>query len=387
MHAGMAAGAVFLMVAVVATAAALERFSTFYQGELSRVDNRELPLDGLRGIAALLVVAHHAGISYTWLVSGQWKTDSAFIMWLGPGGVTMFFMLTGYLFWKKARAAKGKVNAMNLWRGRLYRIGPLYWFSLCPILIIAVIKTDAGVLVPANWQEFLRLVTLGAIHWKPTGDTDFATYNAYVVWTLYFEWRFYAFLPLLSFMSTGRKTYWLAILAYFVPVAGFWLNFNPWPWLMCILSFIPGMICAVVLDDDRLRSRLRQPASAAIALFAMAFFFSIQYDPWSVPALPGALLPVFVVAAAGNNFFGLLTHPAIRCLGTISYSLYLLHGIIFYLTSSALKQMGLTGLSLLNYWVVITISAVAAVLVCAATYRWIEFPFLARRHATTVNKA
>jgi peptidoglycan/LPS O-acetylase OafA/YrhL len=89
-----------------------------------------------------------------------------------------------------------------------------------------------------------------------------------------------------------------------------------------------------------------------------------------------------VVTAAGNNFGGLLIHPALRCLGTISYSLYLLHGILFYLLINGLKAAGLTALPEISYWIILAIAVIPICVFCAATYRWIEFPFLSQSHKT-----
>jgi len=135
-----------------------------------------------------------------------------------------------------------------------------------------------------------------------------------------------------------------------------------------------------LLDDDQRRSRLRRAAVTVLALAALASIF--VFRPWHArySGIPGALLaPVFLVAAAGNTFFGFLVHPAVRCLGAISYSLYLLHGTVFYVTVLVLKKMGLANLSEMNYWLIITLAAMATTVLCAATYRWIEFPFMTHR--------
>lgn len=44
------------------------------------------------------------------------------------------------------------------------------------------------------------------------------------------------------------------------------------------------------------------------------------------------------------------------------------------------RPAGLADLPQLDYWIVITITAIATILLCAATYRWIEFPFLSISH-------
>jgi peptidoglycan/LPS O-acetylase OafA/YrhL len=69
-----------------------------------------------------------------------------------------------------------------------------------------------------------------------------------------------------------------------------------------------------------------------------------------------------------------------RCLGAMSFSLYLLHGIAFRLVFRLLKSAGLTSLPELDYWLIIFATAIITTLICATTYRWIEFPFLSLSH-------
>lgn len=112
---GILAGGVAMMLVVIATAAVIARCSTFYRRELAETGNREPALDGLRGMAALMVATHHAALCCTWLKTGDWgEAQSPVLQLFGPAGVTIFFMLTGYLFWGKARAMNGKMSAWKL---------------------------------------------------------------------------------------------------------------------------------------------------------------------------------------------------------------------------------------------------------------------------------
>ena len=379
---GILTGGLVMMLAVIATTAVIARYSKFYRRELAASGNRELALDGLRGMAALMVAMHHAALSRSWLMTGQWgDAQSPVLQLCAPAGVIIFFMLTGYLFWGKARAMNGKMNAFKLWRGRLYRIAPLYLFSLLIVLLVAAIQTGGHWLALANWKPLLRLFALGALSWHNVGPVNLGDYNAGVVWTLWYEWMFYLALPFIAWLAVGRKTLWAAMLVY---------------------------------ASDFCRS-LVQPEFAARSVFYLGHALSgvagkstVTLRNWSAPPLPrlhclqrcrcawlgrgyllskvpslslaGALFPLFFVAAAGNSFFGFLTHPAIRCLGALSFSLYLLHGIMFRLVFRLLKTAGLTDWPQLDYWLIIIATAMATTLLCAATYRWIEFPFLSLSH-------
>jgi peptidoglycan/LPS O-acetylase OafA/YrhL len=380
---GILAGGLVMMLAVIATAAVIARHGKFYRREMAETGKRELALDGLRGMAALMVATHHAALSYTWLLTGQWGAARTPVLQLfGPGGVIIFFMLTGYLFWGKARAMNGKMDAWKLWRGRLFRIAPLYLFSVLLVLIVAAIDTGGHWLALKNWKPLLSLLALGASGWHNIGQINFLDYNAGVVWTLKYEWRFYLVLPFVAWFATGRKIFGVAIIYYILTIVCLWFNLNSQPGLF----FILGMLCPVLLEDQKLRSQLCGPIAAGVTLLLTLFWCALNWNSMLANGVPpsvsiaSALFPLFFVAAAGNSFFGFLTHPAIRCLGAMSFSLYLIHGIAFRLLFRMLKTDGLTDLPRLDYWLLIIATAIATTLLCAATYRWIEFPFLSASH-------
>src|SRR6266705_803343 len=99
---GILACGVLTMLAVIVTAAGIAHYSSFYRREMAESGNRALALDGLRGVAALMVATHHAAMSCIWLSTGGWgQTGSPVLQLFGPAGVILFFMLTGCLFWAR----------------------------------------------------------------------------------------------------------------------------------------------------------------------------------------------------------------------------------------------------------------------------------------------
>jgi len=383
---GILVGSLMMMLAVIGTTAIFSRFSPFYRRELA-VANRELPLDGLRGLAALMVATHHAALCHNWLKTGVWfDSGSRVIQHFGPAGVLLFFMLTGYLFWGKARASKGWMNPFRLWRGRILRIAPLYLFSLGLILLVALVEQGGNWLTIANWKPMLRLLALGALPWQAIGNFYPGEYNANVIWTLAYEWRFYLILPFIAWLALNRKILGFTVTTYVLIAAGIWFDLAVTPGLY----FIFGMLAAELLQDPSCRKPLQRPALAATALFVCVMLCWLCYDSGrtelSRDLLALICFPVFLTAAAGNTFFGFLTNPAMRCLGAISFSLYLLHGILFKFAGYILKMEGWSNLSLTQFWLIHIGVAVLTVCLCAATYRWIEFPFLSISHRNARRK-
>ena len=85
-------------------------------------------IDGLRGYLAFAVFLSHSSIWYFYLHFGRWDVpQSNFYTHLGQSSVTLFFMITGFLFWSKL--LDGRVQPIDwsrLYLSRLFRLVPLY---------------------------------------------------------------------------------------------------------------------------------------------------------------------------------------------------------------------------------------------------------------------
>ena len=160
-------------------------------------DSRLPGLDGLRGWAALAVLAGHC-----WFNSGMWKIDEGGLLALmaaSSSGVDVFFVLSGfvlYLPWAEGRSDPSD----GYWRKRAARLLPLYWMLLIlavglewllPRLAEPTDVTGAGVLPLVAHLTFLHLPLEGL--GVPTGLLPAA-----LTWTLCIEVAFYAVLPVIA---------------------------------------------------------------------------------------------------------------------------------------------------------------------------------------------
>jgi peptidoglycan/LPS O-acetylase OafA/YrhL len=91
-------------------------------------------IDGLRGWLALGVFFTHVALMYAYNVSGAWEAPaSAFYRLTGEIAVSLFFMITGFLFWTRALRGGDAFDAAALYRSRLRRIVPMYLVSVALI--------------------------------------------------------------------------------------------------------------------------------------------------------------------------------------------------------------------------------------------------------------
>lgn len=109
---------------------------------ISQNTKKELWIENLRGMAALLVF-----ISHLYMVNG---TSIGFI--IGRIGVVWFFLITGYLS-VKSRQKKSRTRYL---RNRFIRMYPVYWFLLIMQCMVMAVFQDKKIL----WQEFLFNMTL-----------------------------------------------------------------------------------------------------------------------------------------------------------------------------------------------------------------------------------
>ncbi|HEY4387409.1 MAG TPA: acyltransferase [Ktedonobacteraceae bacterium] len=152
-------------------------------------------LDGVRAIAALFVIGFHIdAINKTDLwVPWQHPFASALITF-GGSGVTLFFVLSGFLlFMPYAKAllfAAKWPSARQFYVRRALRILPGYYTAL--ILIIVLFQHQY--LQSAYWKRLLLFVTM-------LMDSSPQTFRQLdgPFWTLAIEWQFYMLMPLIMF--------------------------------------------------------------------------------------------------------------------------------------------------------------------------------------------
>ncbi len=365
--------AIVVVFACVFMASVMARKSGFYRGILGDSVDRELPLDGARGLLALAVLAHHSDFAHQWLTTGRWESNSSLIVFFGQGAVLVFFMITGYLFWGKAMQATGRVSSITLWMGRLRRLGPLYIFSALLVLLVSL-----PTVLASSWhdgaQYVIHLSSLGLLKWTNLNELDSTTLNGGVQWSLWFEWRFYLVLPLLAWFAVERRVFILCglVIAWVLSTKSSFGTLGAGYWT----AFLPGLLAAHLLQKESARKRLTTHF-AAISVLVWCIVVLVLTKCGGIRWSLVALVPVFFAVAAGNTFFGILSHPATRLLGTISYSVYLLHCIILMGVLKALKFAFDFNQLPLHYYSVLLIGIGAFVIVaCSVSYRWIEHPAL-----------
>jgi peptidoglycan/LPS O-acetylase OafA/YrhL len=335
---------------------------------------RFVAVDGLRGYLALSVFLHHSVIWYYYLHTSQWDLPpSRFYIHLGQSSVALFFMITAFLFFSKIMdARKTGIDWTKLLVGRVMRLGPLYLFAMAIMLTIIAWTTRGQIRVPASslakavasWLSF-------SIPGRPDINTVPGTLvTSGVTWSLVYEWFFYLALPALALLfRAGVPLLYVGLSAASIAAVPAWgLE------LKIAEAFLGGMVASVLVRSETF-CRYARKGVFSLVILGCGYMVVTDYGS-AFERRPLALLSlIFVLIAAGNDLFGMLSRAGSRVLGELAYGIYLLHGILLFTTFQLLLQTDVVrAMSPEVHWLLIMALTVALILICFATFRWIETP-------------
>lgn len=383
---------VLINLAALLTAAAVLRLVGSLRREIAggRDDARLSSLDGLRGLLCVGVIIHHAAVTVAMAHAGDgWpKAESPVLELLGHSAVAFFFCITGFLFWGRVIDHGLDFAWLAFYRGRLLRIVPLYVLMAALATMLLLNEPGVGAIGGRTFATFFgEVFSFGFQNWSPIDVGTHAirteSFDAGVHWTLRYEWVFYAALPMLAAFARGWRSIVIAALA----VWGIKANGSHTA-LPISAMFGIGMLAAYAVRSPTLVRWMTGSAATSIVFAGVALLLICsQSRPWMFGLAPTAngMSPlafvltaiIFTPIAAGNSLGGLLNGAPLRLLGTVSYSVYLIHGIVLYVARPWLLPL-VEPASMPNwtYWLAI---AAVTLIICAlscVTYTLIEQPFI-----------
>jgi len=160
-------------------------------------------LDGLRGLAVLMVFVSHASKNNMNLLPGLDLSG------IGKSGVYLFFLLSSFLltlpFLAKGKAAFTLRPMANYFVRRFFRIYPLFAFYLLTCILGTWSVVRFQVATPLGGIPF-------ALNWSEMLDHLLLQKGYSVTWSIPVEFRYYFVLPLVAavFVFIVKARLWLS---------------------------------------------------------------------------------------------------------------------------------------------------------------------------------
>jgi peptidoglycan/LPS O-acetylase OafA/YrhL len=268
-------------------------------------------LDALRGIAAMMVVFYH----YIYLYDKQYGHSFDVPGWinLGQTGVHLFFIISGFvIFWTLRRANR----PMDFVFSRFSRLYPAFWAAL---LITFTFTSLIGPLDRAvSWEAFAANLTMfqGFLGYRHIDG---------VYWTLTIELAFYilAFTVLLSGLLVFADyicLFWLAT-SFGQALSGADFGILEQALLLKYnLFFVTGISFYRIWSKEA----RKVPIVCVILSILLAYF----RFPIEIAIVISIWIGTFSLVIAGRLHW--LSQKSLIWLGSVSYSLYLIHQNIGY---------------------------------------------------------
>jgi peptidoglycan/LPS O-acetylase OafA/YrhL len=326
-------------------------------------------IQAARGVAALLVAAYH--LSEVLARSDFYGTAPlrGFLHW-GSAGVDFFFVLSGFIIFHVHRGDIDRPDrlARYFWK-RITRIYPLFF------VVMLLVGAKAALQSQFSWEYFLKTIFL-----VPQPPYPMMIQS----WTLVQELIFYV---LFGIAILNRRigsvcfTGWLGLVVVglirpapsvstgFVDDLSIALT-SPYS-----LLFVFGMFIA------QFAPQLRRNLTSSSIWMGILFFVALGLAQ-NIGAFEGrsGLRIVCFGVASSLTLAGMVSakpwvsrrlRTVADSLGSISYPLYLIHGAVISITTSALKSFGLLGSP---SWLVLLLCLALAVLVAHLLHRAVEQP-------------
>lgn len=317
-------------------------------------------LDGLRAFAVVAVILDHTGLPG----------------FEGGGiGVDVFFALSGFLItallleeWRS-----GGVSLLGFWRRRALRLVPC---------LLAVVGACWLLLpwLPADTAEGFGPALLYHANWHRAFDGDIGALGH--TWSLAIEEQFYVVWPLvlLALLRLGGAR--LALRFCLVGAVG----------VALVRELVAGPLgtdrvyngadlradgllwgCALAVALH-LGWRLHRGAGVAVTVLAAVWALrGVVVLPWAERSV-AAVATCVLIAAVTPRMRTIFSHPALTWTGRRAYGLYLWHYVLARLLldqDQSVQQ--------------VTVMLMATFVIAAASYRWIEAPFLVRKSRSLVG--
>lgn len=336
-------------------------------------------MTGVRGIAALSVVALHyfdnVGAS-----SRPWQ--HAYL------AVDLFFMLSGLVlalnYSSTVTLDAGRDPYIAFIKKRIARIFPLYIVVTLIETALDIFRHTRGAALPDTWNLKGMIANLLLVQ-----SWGFARSIVHPAWSLSTELAAYLLFPVLVLLTIkSRKAVALVVAATSVAIllaasvgsrncaecTGLYdlhIGDTPYPLMRCLTGFMFGLFAWRLVSLPRIRAIASTDLFAVFAMTGTVYtFFAGYHDLVVYVFLLATVIACYGSSRAANVVFG---NRVVHFLGTISFSIYLGHMLLFP-SMVRLKKFAAPHLGALAGVFVAVVSYAGIIVLATAFHYLVEVP-------------
>jgi peptidoglycan/LPS O-acetylase OafA/YrhL len=351
-------------------------------------------LDGIRGLACLMVLFHHyvTGLLLTFKITSAWYI-SALLAPFFSSGVDLFFVLSGFLIGGILIDNRSSPNYFKtFYIRRACRIFPVYYFLLFSFITVSIIKSlhplpDLDRWLFANPMPIWSYATFTQSYTMAAAG-DVGAFWLAITWSLSVEEQFYLIFPLLVRVFPARFIPHIAVTAIlvaptcrlFAEQVSFYTSYVLLPCRMDTLMF--GVLAAYLVRQPPALAYL-QRNTAILFLTLLGLAVPLLADSFGLvhtgtlkfslrAAIYGIVILLVVIKPQGllNRLFQL---KFLLLTGLLSYAIYMYHQAVNGLIQGFVLHQE-PHLSNINDLIATIFSIFIVYGVATASYFWLERP-------------
>jgi len=322
---------------------------------MEKPQHRILELDVLRGLAAFSVLCFHFTTDYTRSYSPA--TPNLFQFPWGCYGVQLFFMISGFVIFMTLEKTR---TILDFVVSRFSRLYPCYWAA-----VILTFSTVSFFYLPARGvsfhdavinmtmlQDWFRVARVDDVYWTLTVELSF-----YIVMGMLFQAKLLKYIELLGVL-------WLVFMVFNIRILLLTLHYDVPLWIKTtgLLRYGDLFFAGVLFYNLKTKGNKWYRHFALLMCLAVQYIFRQEINPFVVIGF-FFLFYLFIY----GKLSWIINKPTVF-LGSISYSLYLIHENIGFVIMRYLYTLHL------NAWAIFIIPTLSTIGIASAITFGIEKP-------------
>lgn len=300
-------------------------------------------LDGIRGLAIVLVLLHHLAVGRVWNI--PWFDSLCTAISSGWFGVDIFFVLSGFLITGNLLERKGKPHYFrNFIVRRGLRVMPLYFGYLIFVAVGTLLMVHVSPFKNLGWTPWVfgTNIAMGITqHWN-VGTAPLGHF-----WSLAVEEHFYLLWPLLIMLARTRRVVQICsvgILGILIARTAFALAtgniiaagvFTPFK----IDSMMLGALAAIFVRSNLYTEKsvgFLKPAAFLSGIASLAVLLAGAYNRESIwsctigfTVLSAFFAVVILLSLTSPTLKRFFSNRLLCAFGIYSYGIYVFHPLIY----------------------------------------------------------